>query len=440
MRFPRASVVALTVLLVAAVSVGVVAATPPADHSAHGPSSLEQSPLVLQDDDSDDDGDGGQLQPADPQQVIKINVTDSGDARWTIESRFLLEDAEDEEAFQSYAASVANGERDAGYDASTYERYVAAASEATGREMALVDAGYDEPRIEEVNRSGPMGEQSTDRVGVVAYSFTWESFATTEGSKIHVGDAFETPDGDGSWFPALNTDQQLVVAIPSNYGFQSFPDDFSRRDDGALVWDGPVEFVEDGDDKREFVLLRGESSDDGTGGTDGPGGETPPPEDPESWASTGVLLGGAALALLTVAVVGGYLVTQRSSSGSGSGSSSVPAWLPAPVRDRLEDDEPSTQDPTTPPVAAPSDDPLEEPDDGGGIDPDLLSDEERVLRLLRGNGGRMKQASIVKETGWSNAKVSQLLSKMDDDDEIEKLRIGRENLITLPEIDPTELD
>jgi hypothetical protein len=29
---------------------------------------------------------------------------------------------------------------------------------------------------------------------------------------------------------------------------------------------------------------------------------------------------------------------------------------------------------------------------------------------------------------------------MADDEEIEKLRIGRENLITLPEVDPTELD
>jgi uncharacterized membrane protein len=74
------------------------------------------------------------------------------------------------------------------------------------------------------------------------------------------------------------------------------------------------------------------------------------------------------------------------------------------------------------------------------VDPELLSDEERVVRLLRRNGRRMKQASIVAETGWSNAKVSQLLSKMDESDEIAKLRIGRENLITLPEVDPTEID
>ncbi len=66
----------------------------------------------------------------------------------------------------------------------------------------------------------------------------------------------------------------------------------------------------------------------------------------------------------------------------------------------------------------------------------LLSDEEQVFALLRKNDGRMKQAEIVDATDWSNAKVSQLLSRMAESDEILKLRIGRENLITLPEEAP----
>jgi hypothetical protein len=70
------------------------------------------------------------------------------------------------------------------------------------------------------------------------------------------------------------------------------------------------------------------------------------------------------------------------------------------------------------------------------IDPELLSDEERVEHLLDRNGGRMKQARIVKETGWSDAKVSQLLSTMADDGRIKKLRLGRENLISLPDEEP----
>lgn len=63
--------------------------------------------------------------------------------------------------------------------------------------------------------------------------------------------------------------------------------------------------------------------------------------------------------------------------------------------------------------------------------PALLTDEDRVRHLLDRHGGRMKQSMIVEETGWSKAKVSRLLSAMDDDDEIEKLSLGRENVISL---------
>jgi len=81
-------------------------------------------------------------------------------------------------------------------------------------------------------------------------------------------------------------------------------------------------------------------------------------------------------------------------------------------------------------AAAASDD-TEEGDEE--IDLELLSDEERVEHLLEQNGGRMKQANIVKETGWSDAKVSQLLSAMADEGRVNKLRLGRENLISLPD-------
>jgi hypothetical protein len=83
------------------------------------------------------------------------------------------------------------------------------------------------------------------------------------------------------------------------------------------------------------------------------------------------------------------------------------------------------------------DDEAEDDDEAGDdVDPALLSDEERVEHLLDQNGGRMKQARIVRETGWSDAKVSQLLSTMADEGRVEKLRLGRENLISLPDEEP----
>ena len=64
-------------------------------------------------------------------------------------------------------------------------------------------------------------------------------------------------------------------------------------------------------------------------------------------------------------------------------------------------------------------------------DEPLITDEQRVLQLLRENDGRMKQATIVEETDWSKAKVSRLLSDMSENGEIRKLSIGRENIIHL---------
>lgn len=60
-----------------------------------------------------------------------------------------------------------------------------------------------------------------------------------------------------------------------------------------------------------------------------------------------------------------------------------------------------------------------------------LTDEERVVRLLASNDGRMKQSQIVDETDWSKAKVSRLLSAMEENEEITKLTVGRENIIFL---------
>jgi len=59
------------------------------------------------------------------------------------------------------------------------------------------------------------------------------------------------------------------------------------------------------------------------------------------------------------------------------------------------------------------------------------TDQDRVVRLVEDAGGRIKQSRIVEETEWSKAKVSRLLSSMEDNGRITKIRIGRENLICI---------
>lgn len=78
--------------------------------------------------------------------------------------------------------------------------------------------------------------------------------------------------------------------------------------------------------------------------------------------------------------------------------------------------------------------------DGGqwtpGFDPvdlgdPMLTDKERVRRLIAAEGGHMRQRAIVDRTGWSKSRVSRLLSAMVDDGTVVKLRVGRENVVCL---------
>lgn len=63
---------------------------------------------------------------------------------------------------------------------------------------------------------------------------------------------------------------------------------------------------------------------------------------------------------------------------------------------------------------------------------ELLSDEERVLRLLEENGGRMRQQEVKDALGWSRTKTSNVVNSLRKDDAIEVYRIGRENTLALP--------
>lgn len=71
-------------------------------------------------------------------------------------------------------------------------------------------------------------------------------------------------------------------------------------------------------------------------------------------------------------------------------------------------------------------------DDSEEVDLDLLPNSEVVLAVLDENDGQIRQSELVEETGWSKAKVSRVLSKMEADEKIVKVSVGRGNLITTP--------
>lgn len=67
----------------------------------------------------------------------------------------------------------------------------------------------------------------------------------------------------------------------------------------------------------------------------------------------------------------------------------------------------------------------------------LLSNEEQVLTLVEQHGGRMKQADVAEELDWTAAKTSQVTKRLREDGELEAFRLGRENVLELPDEDAT---
>ena len=330
--------------------------------------------------------------------TILIQLESDGDATFSITaSGFDVVSEQERDSFNTTAERFTEGEADT-LGLSAFRRANAAASEATGRSMELRD----------VRRSSDLTN------GTLTLSFTWTNFARSEGETQYVDDVYNTTN---PWLTGLEADQTLILELPPEAGIRTVP---KQVRDGQIVWEGPTAFTES---ELELAYNPGaeEPSDSPSPPGKGPGG------DPDGEPS--LLWGGLALLGAVVAASGVYVLLLRDGS----------------VIDRdtfgggplAESDDDGDEPPASAPTATPTEDD-DAPDQE--IDEELLSDEERVELLLERNGGRMKQANIVKETGWSNAKVSQLLSSMEEDGQIDKLRIGRENLISFPDEDVTDIE
>lgn len=315
--------------------------------------------------------------------TIRIQPRPNGDARWNISMQFALDDENETAAFKSLGRDFedqnADGE-EIGFSADTFRNIAEREQAATGREM----------QIRNVERNYSVHNQT----GTLTLRFIWTNFTRVDGDEVFLGDVFLYNDGESTWFRSLSENQDLIIETPDGYQIQ---DSNSGHNNGTITMNGPTTIrSQTGGEGYIDVTYQEESN------------PTPPPSTPWWMYLAGLLV------LVGIVGVGVYAFLQRDDSDSSTDAEivdqqSASAAGPEPA----EEDEP---------------------------DVELLSDEERVEHLLEKNGGRMKQASIVKQTNWSNAKVSQLLSSMNENDRINKLRIGRENLITLPGEDITDFD
>jgi hypothetical protein len=327
-------------------------------------------------------------------QTMTVDLRQNGDARWTITKTFNLTSEDETEAFGEVARDFEEGRTD-DLGLQSFKRASQQASDATDRDMSITN----------VTRSSSQTGTATNGTGELSISFTWTNFGRIEGENLYIDDVFAT-----GWLGGLSENQQLIIRPPEGYQFFDASVSVTLRN-GTIQWTGPRDFT-----GSTLSATFEQTGNFGPGNPDGPGGNS------LLW------IGLVALGLGAVVV---YLLRDSDVLGR--------------LDDTSEPDTPATErsaDNQTEPVDSAADDTttaaatgMEDSDDETGIDEELLSDEERVERLLEENGGRMKQANIVKETNWSNAKVSQLLSSMEEDGEIDKLRIGRENLISFPDED-----
>jgi len=380
-------VVLVVLTLVAGVSAPITVAdtgpiTPPA--AATQPSTIATPP------------DGGQFAVQETQNFDKttfeITVHENGSATWTFrhEQVFANEDNETaaEENFKAFAEEFEANETDL-YDQFVNQSrlMVESGQRETGREMEATN----------FRRSAQIEEPFTR--GVVEMSFTWEGFAAAEADRIVVGDVFEDVF-------LQSADQTIVIEASGDLTFQSIePSDGqyagdSLEDAESVQWSGQRQFI---DGRPRVVFDRSGSTDTGliTAMGSGPG-----------WYLLAALFG---LGLAAAAVIW-YRRYGPGADEPAAGETPAESTQPAPATVDTAGESVEDTDTVT--------------------DEELLTDEDRVVKLIRENGGRMKQVNIVEETGWSKSKVSMLLSDMEDDGIISKLRVGRENIISLEGFEP----
>ena len=332
--------------------------------------------------------------------TFDVAVESNGDAVWTFEYEKTLETDEDVAEFEEFAEAFEEEESDL-YDVFTEQadRLVGSAQGHTDREMAAT----------EFNRSaGVVGP--INQLGVVEMRFTWEGFAETDGERLIVTDGFQ----DGFF---LMEGQSLVIHAPEGYTFDTVEPDGEYvgrlENTNSVTWVGELDFL----DGRPYVELVAQDDAAESEETDGGSGLL-------SYVTAVGLIAAAAIVLALVGFrrgVGRDRIAAFLATDAERGRRRVPH--PRTRRDDLDRDSVAADD-LSPAIGGPSDD-LDGP-----------SDEAQVIQLLEANGGRMKQVAIVDATEWSKSKVSMLLSEMEADGTITKLRVGRENIVSLDGYEP----
>lgn len=216
---------------------------------------------------------------------------------------------------------------------------------------------------------------STDTRSTVDRQYGVVTFTFTWTS-FAVADGSELTAGDALAGLFLTEDTNLIIEWPTEYALFEVTPDADVTTDESVHWQGPREF---GLDEPQVLL----STDTGTAPSD------------EDDGMVGLVFA-AIVVLLVLLVAGGWYYRREASGDSAEGGT-------------------ATVDASD----------------------ELLSNEERVLQLVSDNDGRMKQKEVAEELGWTDAKTSKVVGNLRESGDLEAFRLGRENVLRLPEEDET---
>ena len=326
---------------------------------------------------------------------LHINISANGSAVWSVQYRFQLGGPNETSAFDQLRTDI--GENPTQYRTRFEQRMdqaLTTAENATDREMTISNVSV------RAARNGT--------AGVVTYKFVWQSFAATDGTRLDIRNSLAGL--------SLDNETQLMVSWPTSYEPVTVQPAPTERQANVVIWEGTTEFTED----EPIVELARSNSMSNTTGAGADGGS--------NRESSGSNLPLSSIVLIAlVAVVVGFGVI----------------WV---VRRRQHDDTPliptdraehsdthheiSSGEADTTPNGGTQDSTSSETNDQSL---ELLSNEEQVVEVLRRSGGRAKQQQIVTELGWTDAKTSSVVSRLRDDGTIEGFRLGRENVLRLPD-------
>jgi uncharacterized membrane protein len=363
---------------------------------------------------SDQPGAGAQIagpQPAygvefDPDDVlIEAALQPNGTGELRIEYRVELDDENTTKAFERHREDIESnpGEYREGFR-TDMESTVDNAESATGREMAVANVSVDA-------RRETLGSES----GVITYRFVWIGFAATNGTVLEAGDALS-----GIYLEESTT---LIIAWPEAYDRESVAPTPGETRERSVVWFGELYFT-----SSEPSLIVSRERPRTTTGTPASGAASSESVLPLI-GDRGAVMGFLGLIILVVLLgvayrrFGGFRPGEERTEDGDDGS----AGDGKKTEDAENGDRSTGEDSVTDAGAAM----------GGagstGTDEKLLSNEEQVLGVLNDHDGRAKQQEIADELDWTDAKTSKVIGEMREDDAIETFRLGRENVVTLPD-------